>query len=197
MGRGVPLRRSVYYCLILLILMSLESRGAGATPQANPHVLPLQTDAWYSVTLQVPRTIFPHQAVEVRVYARTRHGQPVDGLPVEFLLRLQPRQHVRLIPSRTQTRQGKARAVLRVSSVGQVRLSVRVGTIWKHTDLAIILPFATLCPPGQSSPWLGDPVARTGRSSLFFAGIQPAGICPTAERLSAQYSMHAGHSSWQ
>jgi hypothetical protein len=87
--------------------------------------------------------MFQQQTIEVVVQVQSKRGQLVDGLPVEFHLASSSTRPTSLVPMRTTTRQGIARAFLRADYVGTVQVMIRVGSITKRATIVVLVPVAT------------------------------------------------------
>lgn len=128
-------------CLGLLV-WGYETPSPWSQPLAPRHAPPHSASRMI-VVLQAPRAIFRHQATKVSVQVQTLHGEPLNGIPVEFLLQTIPRQHAILFPRRILTRGGRASAILSADRVGTIHLMVHVGGLHKQADIDVILPMAS------------------------------------------------------
>lgn len=97
----------------------------------------------YRVTLETPQAIFQGQDAAVVVRVQNGQGLPVDGISVAFQVDPPWTRYVSLRPARARTQGGRVRTIVRAEQVGQVRLTVRVGTLTKRATITVVVPIAT------------------------------------------------------
>jgi hypothetical protein len=99
----------------------------------------------YRVSLRVSDTLlwfgpggssFP-QAAELVVRVRDAQGQPVDGIPVRFSVEPSWTQNASLTPAETLTRNGEARAIFQVNTIGVVHVMAHVDNVTREARITI------------------------------------------------------------
>jgi hypothetical protein len=118
----------------------------GSASPAQPVLLgraPTLPAARYRVTLEIPQTIFQWQDAPVVVRVQNEQGLPVDGLLVAFQVDPPRARYTSIQPARARTQGGRMRAIVRADLVGQVRITIRVGTLTKRATITVVMPIAS------------------------------------------------------
>jgi hypothetical protein len=104
------------------------------TPVEQPHA-PL---ASYTISLQVPSTVFQRQSVDVIVRVRNGHGEPLDGVSVVFEMDPAWETNAWVFPRRMTTTKGIARTQFWSGLIGAVQVTARVGEITRGTAIVVV-----------------------------------------------------------
>jgi hypothetical protein len=137
------------YVYISLLCVTLACGSIGCAPKL---VGPTRPSGYYfslvvsasQIYYFVNPPLIPYPNVpdsaELIVRVQNAQGQPVDGIPVEFLLEPDWTQNASLTPQRAMTRGGEAQSVFRATMTGVVRITVRVEDMTQGTTIAVSLP---------------------------------------------------------
>jgi hypothetical protein len=131
---------------LVMLLVGLLGHTALAQDKETPVQQEFESNANYKVSLRAPHSVFRHEGAEVVVRVRNGQGQPLDGVPVEFQVDPEWAGSASVSPQRVLTRNGTARAMLHIDTIGVVNVAAHVGTITKEASIAV-----SLYSPGSGS----------------------------------------------
>lgn len=131
------------YVSLLLLGIMLVYTGMGCAPKLNGPTQP--SGYFFSVIVSDPRIylmvnrLFENlpDSAQVVVRVRNAQGQPVNGVPVMFQIEPDWAQNASLTPPRAITQDGETHAVFRASTIGVVRIMVRVENISREIRISV------------------------------------------------------------
>lgn len=131
---------SLFVLTIMLVcgVMGCAPRLSGPTQPSGYFFTMIVSDSRIYLLVNPQSFEYLPDTAEVIVRVRNAQGQPVNGVPVSFQVEPAWARNASLMPRHAITRDGEARAVFRASTIGVVRIMVRVEDMTRETNIVVL-----------------------------------------------------------